>query len=124
MTITGLERLLALGQGVYFVVSGVWPLLSLRSFEKVTGPKADGWLVKTVGVLVAATGATLVRASRRDEVPSEARLLAATSAAGLAAVEVVYVRRGRISKVYLLDAAAETGLAGAWVAGAAARRLG
>jgi len=29
---------------------GVWPLVSLRTFEGVTRPKVDSWLVKSVGV--------------------------------------------------------------------------
>ncbi|MCI0462876.1 MAG: hypothetical protein L0Z62_38510 [Gemmataceae bacterium] len=29
-------------QGVYYLLAGVWPLLSLGTFEAVTGPKAAG----------------------------------------------------------------------------------
>jgi len=46
-------RALAIGQGLCYPLTGLWPLVSLRSFEKVTGPKADDWLVKTVGALIA-----------------------------------------------------------------------
>jgi hypothetical protein len=46
--------LVALAQGAYYLLTGVWPLLSLRTFELVTGPKTDDWLVRTVGVLVLA----------------------------------------------------------------------
>jgi hypothetical protein len=34
------------GQDPFYFGSGVWPLLSMRTF--VTGPKTDKWLVKTV----------------------------------------------------------------------------
>ena len=44
---------LATGQAVYFLLTGIWPLLSIRTFQMVTGRKTDTWLVKTVGVLVA-----------------------------------------------------------------------
>lgn len=37
-----------------------------------------------------------------------------TSAAGLALIDLVFVGRGRISPVYLLDAAAEAVLVVAW----------
>lgn len=115
MTARGLERVLAAGQGGYYVATGIWPLVSLGSFERVTGPKTDGWLVKTVGVLVAAVGANLVMAGGRDAVSAETRLLATAGAAGLAAVEAVYATGGRISRIYLLDAAAEAALATGWV---------
>jgi len=38
------QRLLAIGQGVYFAATGVWPLLDIESFERVTGPKVDKWM--------------------------------------------------------------------------------
>ena len=41
---------LATGQGAYYVASGLWPIFHRRSFEAVTGPKKDWWLVVTVGV--------------------------------------------------------------------------
>jgi hypothetical protein len=41
-------------------------------------------------------------------------LLATSSAAALTAIDVAYVSRGRISRVYLLDAAAEIALIAAW----------
>ncbi|HYE91093.1 MAG TPA: hypothetical protein VEA38_08745 [Terriglobales bacterium] len=109
---------LAAGQGLYFFATGVWPLLSMRTFEAVTGPKADRWLVKTVGVLVGVIGAVLAMAGARRRVEPEAALLAAGSAAGLAAIDTVYATKGRISKIYLLDAVVEVALIAAWVVAA------
>ena len=44
-------------QGLYYVVTGVWPLVSTcGTFEAVTGNKVDDWLVKTVGVLIIVIG--------------------------------------------------------------------
>ena len=84
MTPQGLAR----AQGTYFFVTGVWPLLSMRTFEAVTGPKRDRWLVKTVGVLVAVIGASL--ATVRRPVPPT-MLLALGSAAGLAVLEALLI---------------------------------
>jgi hypothetical protein len=110
------SRQIALFQGGYFLATGIWPLVSRRTFEAVTGPKKDFWLAQTVGVLVASVGSTLVLASKRGPVGQDARWLAASSAAGLAAIDVVYVARGRISKVYLADVALEVALVSAWIA--------
>ena len=107
-------RPLALGQGGVYLLTGVWPLLSIRTFQMVTGPKTDLWLVKTVGVLVSVIGAVLILAGVRRTETAEVPLLAAGSAAGLTAIDVIYSTRGRISKVYLLDAVFETALIGAW----------
>lgn len=94
-------------QGIYYVATGVWSLVGIRSFQKVTGPKSDVWLVKTVGALVSAVGATLILSSFRKKPPLEARFLSTSSALALASVESVYAVKGRISPVYLLDAAVE-----------------
>src|SRR5829696_9357239 len=106
--------LIALAQGIFYIATGAWPLVSIRSFEAVTGPKADRWLVKTAGVLITAIGAALTLAGRRKSVTPELQLLAIGSALGLTGIDVVYVARGRIAKIYLLDAIAELGLVGAW----------
>ena len=109
-------------QGLYFLVTGIWPLLSMRTFEAVTGPKVDRWLVKTVGVLVAVIGASLLADARRPSRGSQ--VLGVGSAAALGGVDVVYSPRGRISKIYLLDAVVEALLITLWaVGGRRPRRL-
>src|SRR5262249_42948270 len=77
-------------QGEYFLVTGMWPVLHLRSFEWVTGPKREGWLVKTVGGLIAAIGTALYFAARRDRVTPEVRKLAIGSVLWLLGVDLYY----------------------------------
>ena len=115
-----LGPVLALGQGLYYLGTGLWALVSIRSFEAVTGPKVDRWLVKTVGVLVSVIGAALMLAGWRRRVAPESAILAAGSAAGLGAIDTVYATKGRIAKIYLLDAVVEVALVAGWVL--AARR--
>ena len=111
---TDLVVRLARVQAIFYIVTGVWPLVSIRSFEAITGPKADRWLVKTVGVLVGINGLALALAARRRRFPPELVLVAAGNAAALAAIDAVYVAKRRISPVYLLDAAAELVLLASW----------
>ncbi|MGH7661110.1 MAG: hypothetical protein ACRENA_09390 [Vulcanimicrobiaceae bacterium] len=49
------RRVLKLQAG-YYIATGIWPLLSMRSFEAITGPKTDRWLVRMVGLLAATIG--------------------------------------------------------------------
>lgn len=105
----GRLRLLLTGQGVYYVLTGIWPLVSMSTFESVTGPKTDDWLVHTVGVLAAVIGATLLSGARR---PSRVVVtLAVLSALAFAAIDLVYALAGVISSIYLADAAVELVLA-------------
>ncbi len=108
---------LALIQGVFYVLTGVWPLIDIVSFQVVTGPKVDLWLVRTVGVLVTVIGVVILSASRSRRITREILLLAVGSALGLAAIDLVYALSGRISAIYLADAAAEIALAGLWLVG-------
>jgi len=102
---------LALAQGIFYFITGIWPLLHLASFEAVTGPKTDDWLVQTVGALLATFGAVLALAGLRRRLTSEWRLLAAGFALVLALVDIVFV----IPPVYLADAAVELPLVLAWI---------
>ncbi|HET6569585.1 MAG TPA: hypothetical protein VFG50_16590 [Rhodothermales bacterium] len=111
---TSLRRMVALGQGVYFAATGIWPFLSIKTFEAVTGPKHDKWLVKTVGALVGVLGGVLVTSAAKKEPSSDLVQVAIGSAAALTAIDIVYVAKKRISPVYLLDAAAEIVLILGW----------
>jgi len=107
---------LALAQGAVFLTLGLWPIFDMRSFEKVTGPKTDYWLVKTVGLLLAATGGGLLyQSAQRKDVPKSLALVAATQALALGGVSSVYSLRGRISKIYLLDAVMESAFVASWI---------
>lgn len=110
------RRQVAMWQGVYFIGTGIWPLVHMPSFEAVTGPKVDRWLVRTVGVLVGVVGGVLVAAAARDRVTPEIAALAVGSAAGLGAVDTIYASNGRIPESYLVDAAVEAELIAAWAA--------
>jgi hypothetical protein len=109
-------------QAIYYVPSGIWPLVHMRSFEWVTGPKVDRWLVKTVGGLITVVGAVLGLGASSRRVTPEVRVLAVGSAVSLAMIDLVYVRRGRIRRIYTLDAIANLGLAIAMIAASSQSR--
>jgi hypothetical protein len=104
-------RLVLGAQALYYIVSGVWPLFSMRSFEWVTGPKTDHWLVYTVGLLLAVVGAGLATAVRMRQVGTAIVVVAFGTALSLAAIEIVFVSLNVIATIYLLDAAVEIALA-------------
>ncbi len=101
----------AKAHGWYNIVTGIWPLLSMRTFEQATGPKVDTWLVRTVGALLVSNGVALIAAGRSPDGLKVARLVGQGTAASLGVVDLIYASKGRISKIYLLDAAVEA----AWV---------
>ena len=108
-------RTIAILQGLYFVITGIWPLLSISTFQAVTGPKTDLWLVKTVGLLVTVVGFVILLAGIHGSVTFEIFILAVGSASALAAVDVNYSLNRTISRIYLLDALAEFALILLWI---------
>jgi hypothetical protein len=110
-----MRRRIGLVQATYYLVTGAAPILAYGLFEALTGPKREPWLVKMVGLLTIAIGAVIASdpAGRTPQV----RRLALFAAAAYGAVDVWYAGiRRRISPVYLLDAAVEAALIGAWLA--------
>lgn len=90
-------------QGIYFVVTGIWPLLNMASFITATGPKQDTWLVEMVGLLSASVGLTFIITSlRRHSLPVFLGYMVSASFLGM---DVIYVAGGVIDRIYLLDAA-------------------
>jgi hypothetical protein len=101
---SGKVNCLIIVQGIYFFITGIWPILHIESFIAVTGPKTDIWLVKTVGMLVLVIGAGLLTAGIRHQISLPLVLIAAGSAFGFVLVDIIYVWQGMIGPVYLADA--------------------
>jgi hypothetical protein len=106
---------LALAQGVFNVGNGLWPLVHMRSFEAVFGPKTDRWLVRTVAGLMVSNGVAQIRSRRPPAALAHARQIGVGTAVTLAAIDLAYAPTGRISRMYLLDAAIEAAWITAWL---------
>lgn len=107
----GAMRRMAQAQGIFNVLGGLWPLMSLRTFEAVYGPKTDHYLQHTVGGLLTTVGAAQLLS--KDDDAGTARALGIGTAVTLLAIDAAYIPRGRMSRAYLQDAACEV----AWLAG-------
>jgi hypothetical protein len=100
---------------IYFVITGIWPIVSVRSFMALTGPKTDIWLVRTVGLLVTAIGLTVACAAAQHSFTSPIVILAISSSLALFCIDNIYVFKGVIARIYLLDAVAQAILIVAWL---------
>jgi hypothetical protein len=113
--ISGMKALL-LVQGLYTLTTSVWPLVHLRSFEKATGSKYDKWLVKTVAALLLPVALCWLWGWWSNALSIEAVILGLGTAIGLGCIDVYYSFVGRISKIYLVDAALQILFVASWVA--------
>ena len=118
------RRDVALAQAAYYGVTAVWPLVSRRSFEKVTGGKTDWWLVETFSLTLLPIGAALGLAAARDRVTPEIELLGAGAAGVLAGTDVAIALRRLGRPTYLIDAAASGAIVAGWALARRATRDG
>jgi len=88
-------------QGLYYLVTGIWPILHVESFMAVTGPKIDIWLVKMVALLSITIGLSIL-AAQRDHYKSF--LLNGMAALSFLIIDTYYSLIERISAIYLADA--------------------
>ncbi len=105
----------ARAQGLFNIVGGAWPLVSLGSFEFVYGKKTDIYLQKTVGALLLSIGIVQSRASQSDEALTVARSLGIATALSLLAIDLVYIPRREMRWTYWQDAICEIGWVAAWM---------
>jgi hypothetical protein len=105
-----------LAQGLYYLLLGLWPLVSLSTYQRLTGHVGDLPLAEVVGVLMLVIGGTLCLAAYRKQGSPEVLFLAFASAGGLVLLDIHFLSRG-LSVVYLFDAAIQVGLVLFWVYG-------
>jgi hypothetical protein len=96
-----------MAHGVYYVITGIWPLLSMYTFMCVTGYKVDEWLVNQVGLLAFAVGAGLLYSAITNKFEKSLLCVVILSCLAFMAIDIYYAVNNRISKIYLADAVAE-----------------
>jgi hypothetical protein len=119
---TSLLKLVPKAQALYYIPFSVWGLVNIRSFMWVTGKKEDVWLVKTVCLLLISVGAVIGQAGKKERITPEIAGLGISSAASLTAIDLWYAGKGRIRRVYLLDAIGNLGLIAGWIVALKAER--
>ena len=108
-----LPRKLAAAHAGYYVVTGAWAVLHRRSFELVTGPKHDYWLVRLVGGLALAVGASLGTAVATGRKSQADTTLALTTSLAFVVADVHAARS--MSRVYLGDVVLHAIFVPAWI---------
>jgi hypothetical protein len=98
-----LYKTILIVQGVYTLLTALWAIVDIDSFMKVTGPKNDIWLVKTVAVVLLAVGLTFLAFTFQPKINLAAIVLALSSSLGLAIIDFYYVSEGIISRIYGVD---------------------
>lgn len=102
-------------QGIYYFVTGIWPLIHMPSFVWITGPKVDYWLVRMVALLIVSISLTILSAAYHKRVSTEIIILSIASIISFCLIDFYYAWVDRISGIYVADAFAEIGLLLLWI---------
>lgn len=95
-------------QGIYYFFTALWPVVHIDSFEKLTGKKRNHWLVYTVALLLIVSSVVfLFSGLKSGPVPVETIILSVGNALALTVIDIVFVLKNTIRKIYLLDASVE-----------------
>jgi len=103
-----MKRAIATKQGVYFLATGIWPLVHVQSFQAVTGRKTDNWTESGSRSLAAEYSVPTDRFNRDSiaecclakQYLAGNHLACDRAALALTGIDVVYVSHGVISKIY------------------------
>jgi hypothetical protein len=110
-----LYRVTLFVQTGYYLITAVWGLISIESFMRVTGPKTDVWLVKTVSVLLLAISTSFIVSLLLRSYTVSVTTLAISCCVVLIIIDCSYAANGTISKIYLLDAFLQLCFLTAWI---------
>ena len=102
-------------EAVYYFVTGMWGLIDIKSFMKVTGPKTDLWLVKTVALLLITASFSFAVALAANTFHWPVAVLAACYNASLAYIDFYYAEKKVISPVYIMDGIVELMFVLTWI---------
>lgn len=102
-------------QGVFYVATGLWPIIHLRSFERAVGVQPHPSYAKIMGGVAAGIGAALIVGSLESRPSKALRWLGIGSAIAFGLADLLFAARGRGRKVYLADAAAEGAALASWI---------
>ena len=87
------RRRIVLAQGVYYVLTGLWPIVHFSSFARVVAIHIVPFQAHAFSALIVVIGASLIEAARREPPGSYPTLLGAAVAGAIALVELMWLPR-------------------------------
>lgn len=94
-------------QGCYYLITGLWPFIHMRSFESVTGKKTEHWLVYTVSLMLVSSALVFLYVGIYKHHSTEVLILSISNCLTLAFIDIYFSLKGIIRKIYLADAFVE-----------------
>lgn len=89
------RRSVLAGQGIYYVLVGLWPLLHFSSFASFVALPMNPFQAQVFGAVILVVGASLAEAARREPPGTFPTLLGTAVASAIALVSLFWLPRSR-----------------------------
>ncbi len=87
------RRWVMLGQGAYYVITGIWTLLHFPSFARIVAQPMNPFQAQVLAAVTVVVGAALIEAARREPPGPYPTLLGAAVAGAIALVSLIWLPR-------------------------------
>jgi len=105
------RRWLLAGQGAYYVLTGLWPLVHFSSFATVMSQHINPFQAQAFGAVIAVLGGSLMEAARREPPGPFPTLLGAAIASAIALVSLWWLPRLAATSILWIDLVLEVAIA-------------
>jgi hypothetical protein len=105
------RRRVVIGQGAYYVLTGLWTLAHFSSFAAAVGLRINPFQAQAFAAVIVVVGGCLLEASRREPPGSFPTLLAAAVASAIAIVSLWWLPRMGEPTILWADLAVEVAFA-------------
>ncbi len=105
------RRRVMIAQGIYYVASGLWPLVHFASFADRVAVQINPFQAQTFGAVLVVLGASLIEAARREPPGPYPTLLGAAVAAAIALTGLWWLPRLGTASVLWIDLVLEVAFA-------------
>ena len=108
--ISSFAEWLAVIQGFYYCLRGLWPWVSPGSFMALAGSRTDWWGVHTGSSLLLVVGIVFLVAALRSVLSLELGLLMIGCCFSLGIVDTAYILKGSLLPFYMIDGIEEVAI--------------
>jgi len=108
------KRLSLILQSLYYLFTGLWPLLHMLSFSAESGPKANEWLLKTEIMLIVCIIAAFMIDLYTRRYTTSIVFLAISSSIGFLYIDLWHTLFHGMTGIYLIDSATHLVLMTVW----------
>jgi hypothetical protein len=99
------------GQGGYYVITGLWPLLHFSSFTSVVAFRVNPFQAHVFAAVIIVVGGSLLEAARREPPGRFPTMLGIGVASAIALVSLVWLPRLAVASLLWADLAVEVAFA-------------